>query len=129
MLLFLLPVIPLHELCEVRDTPRAAATAAPCQDREPETAQFTFAPRPDHWCEPASAGANVREHQRQSHMQPKNQDDLKQRQLLKEQLREQMNGAGNSTPPKAGEGLSGEGAESVLAHIRDLERKRLETPE
>lgn len=57
-------------------------------------------------------------------MQSKKHDDLRQRQRLKEELKDESGGSNQSSTPPQSEGLSGEGAESVLAHIRHLEQKR-----
>ena len=61
-------------------------------------------------------------------MQSKKHDDLRQRQRLKEELKDESKGSEQSTPPHS-EGLSGEGAASVMAHIRDLEQKRSDNPD
>lgn len=61
-------------------------------------------------------------------MQPKKQDDLKQHRHLKDAIRHEQN-SGSEEASTPGEGLSGEGADSVLPHLRDFEQKRFENPD
>lgn len=62
-------------------------------------------------------------------MQSKKHDDLRQRQRLKDELRDTQLRSQKSPSLPHSEGLSGEGAESALAHIRDFEQKRSDNPD
>jgi hypothetical protein len=62
-------------------------------------------------------------------MQPKNLDDLKQRLLFKEELREQLERSTARASAIDAEGLSGHGARSALAHLQNMEEQRADWPE